>query len=179
MSFEASLAIDPSLHSFVSIDYNNDGLEDIYASYLHHISIFLNDANHTFTTEISIFQDDNLYMDELALVDIDNNGSKDYVWSGTNSTLAYHLNTNNMATHEIQSSSLLVYPNPSQGKVFIKGLSDKTFSLKIYSLSGKTIYRNSKIISNQPIDLSFLPTGKYLIEIIHSSEKHIEKLVIK
>lgn len=178
-NFETNLSISPSLHCFVSADYNNDGLEDLFASYLNHISIFSNSTGHSFATEIPVFQDDNLYMDELALVDINNDGAPDYVWSGTNHTLAYHLNTNSLATHEIEDPAMVVYPNPSEGKVFFTGNFRHPFSLKIYNLNGTMVYQNPKTLPDRAIDLSILKTGIYLIEIGSFSEKYIEKLVVK
>lgn len=180
MSYETTLSIAPDLHSFISIDYNNDGLEDVYASYLNNVSVFLNDTNHTFSTEISIAQNNTLYMDELALVDIDNNGVKDFVWSGTSNTLAYHYNTSNLTIKENQHSPrLVIYPNPTKENFLIDADIDGYFSLGIYDMAGQLVYESPKTISKQPLNISHLQSGIYLLEITSKGQTHIEKLLVE
>ncbi|HET8809586.1 MAG TPA: T9SS type A sorting domain-containing protein, partial [Flavobacteriaceae bacterium] len=180
MSFEANLTIAPDLHSYISIDYNNDGLEDVYASYLNNVSVFLNDANHTFSTEISIAQNNNLYMDELALVDIDDNGARDYVWSGLSNTLAYHFNTSNLTIKENQKSPrLVIYPNPTNESIMIDADIDGFFSLDIYDMTGQLIYGNPKTVSKQSLDISHLQPGSYLVEITNNGQSYAKKLVVE
>lgn len=179
MTYETNSSIAPDLHSFKSIDYNNDGQEDIFASYLNNVAVFLNDATHTFATEVSLVQDNNLYMDELALIDIDDNGVKDYVWSGTNSTLAYQLNTNNMTIHETHTPAFMIYPNPTEGIIFMDTDWGGTSSLKIYSLSGEMVFQAEKTVSNKPVDLSLLAAGIYLMELKNEAQTQVEKLVVK
>ncbi|HET8839459.1 MAG TPA: T9SS type A sorting domain-containing protein [Flavobacteriaceae bacterium] len=180
MGYETTLSIAPDLHSFISIDYNNDGLQDVYASYLNNISVFLNDANHTFSTEISVAQDNTLYMDELALVTVDNNEVKDYVWSGATNTLAYHLNTTNLRTEENRNlSKLVIYPNPAKESILIDVGTDAFFSIKIFDLNGQLIYRNPKTISNKILDISHFQPGNYLVEITKNGQIHTEKLVVE
>jgi len=84
----------PNCHSFVNADADNDGREDLFVSSLHQVSLFLNDSLHEFSTERLLEQNNALYMDELCTMDVNGNGSQDYIWSGTTKSIAFHLNTN-------------------------------------------------------------------------------------
>jgi len=56
----------------------------------------------------------------------------------------------------------LLFPNPTEGKIFIKGISD--FNYRVYSHSGQLIKTTSDYKNG--IDLSNLSKGLYLIEVL-------------
>jgi len=80
-----------------------------------------------------------------------------------------------------------IYPNPNQGSFVISSNSSKgILSLQIRSLSGQLIkeIRVSDILGcnnlqQLPMDLTELPSGQYLLNILHSSGNLQKKLVIK
>lgn len=92
LTFEQTLGTLPDLKAIESIDYNNDGYLDIYASYLHNVSVFLNSSEHTFETEVPIYNDNGLVMGPIHLTNLNNQHFNDYVWAGVIKSIGYHLN---------------------------------------------------------------------------------------
>jgi hypothetical protein len=73
-------------------------------------------------------------------------------------------------------SSILVYPNPSQGTVYFSNLPANS-SIRILDLTGRTVDTYSKVIDNK-LDLN-LSSGVYFIQIENDKAKEIHKLIIK
>ena len=67
-----------------------------------------------------------------------------------------------------------VYPNPAENQIFVTGISDG--SITIYNLMGIEVMNIKNYKTNQPIDVSNMPQGMYVI-IIRYGEKNISKLL--
>lgn len=173
MTYQATLATIPNLISLDSIDYNNDGLEDIYASYANHISVFANNVNHNFNTEVNVYQNNSLIMGQVAIANIDNQGGLDYAWSGGNNTLAFHLNQSALATNDTNRSPLVLYPNPTSG---ILNASTQMEEISVYNLIGEKLMKSTNL---NTIDLSNLANGIYLLNAENKGENSIQKIVKK
>jgi hypothetical protein len=65
------------------------------------------------------------------------------------------------------ADSWLVYPNPSQGQVWLMG--DGWEWLVVRDIQGREWHRQS--VSSQALDLSFLAAGSYLLELGSASGK--------
>ncbi len=83
---------------------------------------------------------------------------------------------NNIAAHS--SRSLIVYPNPFNDRIIIKGTPNINRAL-IYDLDGTLIFE--KDVSNSEIELSVgnLGSGIYILKIIYSNKSYERKLLIK
>ncbi len=94
-----------------------------------------------------------------------------------------------------QSSSLLIFPNPSDGKFsleFTTPVSSGTMLLEVFDCRGKQVYRSALPAINPlpvtlsslpginvvPVTLSSLPPGIYLIRVIAGDEVYTKKLII-
>lgn len=172
MTFEATLFSNPNLISINSIDYNNDGMEDIYASYINNISIFENNTNHTFNSEISIHQDNSLLMGSLHIANIDNSGALDYIWSGGNNTIAFHINQSllSIETSEKKQSDLF-YPNPTTGLIRTENSIE---SIIVFNMFGKYIYEVQNI---EQLDLTPYPPGLYILELKNGKLSDYQKII--
>jgi hypothetical protein len=75
-------------------------------------------------------------------------------------------------------SNLSIYPNPSEGTVFIKGEGLNVNRLKVYSLLGNVLI--NRAVSNSATTTFELPEEKgiYLVE-IHTSKGVTTRKVIK
>lgn len=81
------------------------------------------------------------------------------------------------STHEVNSKTSSIYPNPSNGLVTIKG-SEPLKQLTITDMLGKTVFTVNNPTSTT-FDLSELPTGLYWIQYINKKEERfIEKIMI-
>src|SRR5690606_33026230 len=84
------------------------------------------------------------------------------------------LNTNE---YELQNS--IIYPNPAIDEFTITNNQDSGYEYFIYDISGKLV-QNSKALYNQPIDISQLQQGVYVLKTISDDNGvEIHKLVKK
>ena len=81
--------------------------------------------------------------------------------------------------------SIQIYPNPSDGRIFIKAISkeSKTVRLKIFNATAQEVIpAKEKLIGttwNEELDLSHLPEGLYFLQISDGSHVYQERIVIQ
>ncbi|WP_223034080.1 T9SS type A sorting domain-containing protein [Hanstruepera marina] len=91
-------------------------------------------------------------------------------------------NSASLGTHNDFVNSFLIYPNPTQGKVFFKlKEASELKTISIYDLTGRLITDKVLMInSNSPIpsmNLEKLPAGNYFIEVNTNNGKSIKQLI--
>ena len=75
-------------------------------------------------------------------------------------------------------SGLRVYPNPvTNGNLFISSDSNETKSVAVYDVLGKQVLRT--VVTNQPINVSSLNSGVYIVKITEEGKTATRKLVIR
>ena len=82
----------------------------------------------------------------------------------------------------IQSTdfSTRIYPNPTEGRLYIENPSLDKFSYNIYSISGRLVGSRQNITtSRDDIDLSNLSKGLYLINVISREQTETHKIILK
>lgn len=173
MTYEATLATIPNLTSVNSIDYNDDGLEDLYVSYANNISIFENDASHSFSNEISVYQDPNLLMGAVQIADIDNQVDLDYVWCGGNNTIAFHINQSALSLGDIETNSDVIFPNPTNDFLYFTKQIEK---ISLYNLLGKKLLETANA---SKINVSNYPAGTYILILENEQSKSFQKIIKK
>jgi hypothetical protein len=83
----------------------------------------------------------------------------------------------------IEKDKLIIYPIPSNNRIFINynNQSESILNIKIFNLNGRTVYFSkfyNKSEGNQvSIDISTLSTGMYFIEIDTDNGSIIKKIV--
>ncbi len=85
-------------------------------------------------------------------------------------------------TKSIQSTDLnvLIYPNPTEGVLYIQNPSSDEFSYKIYSITGKLVGSRQNIgASRADVDLSELTKGFYLINVISGEGTETHKVILR
>ncbi len=84
-------------------------------------------------------------------------------------------------TNQIRGElSNLIYPNPTEGKLFIGNPSRDKFSYEIYSIHGKLVASRSDIAgSATEADLTNLAKGVYLVNIRTAEKTEMQKLILK
>lgn len=75
--------------------------------------------------------------------------------------------------------TVTLYPNPSFNDVIkINGLSDSSFNMQIFSLSGKLVFTKTiENYQNEKIDLSTLLSGAYIVKIATPEQETVHHLV--
>ncbi|MFA7272537.1 MAG: T9SS type A sorting domain-containing protein [Crocinitomicaceae bacterium] len=83
----------------------------------------------------------------------------------------------NLGLKEFSELSFQIYPNPSNGKLFINH-NLHTPLVKIYSLDGKVVYEETISKTAAQIDLK-LSAGTYLVELTENGQRGMERVVIR
>ena len=105
--------------------------------------------------------------------DMDHEGPVLHVWFSAGTSTGNKL---------IRSTDLnvLIYPNPTNGKLYIENSSSDKFSYNIYSITGSLVGSRQNITTSRAdIDLSNLTKGVYLISIITRDKMETHKVILK
>ncbi len=87
---------------------------------------------------------------------------------GTQNTGAWKISSNSGSTsvNSIDANDVMVYPNPTRGDLFVKGLSRSHDRVSLKDISGKTVLTvDSKTNFRQPLKLNELQAGIYILEV--------------
>lgn len=63
------------------------------------------------------------------------------------------------------SSQLMIYPNPSMDKIYIKNITQAETSISIYNINGEKILAQKICSENEPISIESLVKGVYFIKV--------------
>ncbi|MCC1484462.1 endonuclease [Winogradskyella immobilis] len=80
-----------------------------------------------------------------------------------------------LSANENNTLNIDVYPNPTDDRIFIKGLNEPA-EIKVFSVEGKELL--SETVSNNTMDLK-LSSGLYLIEIVTDKGSAIKRIIVK
>jgi hypothetical protein len=103
---------------------------------------------------------------------------------GEHSLSFIDLNLYGITEPQTQNNDFSIYPNPSDGAVFLKFNNPEIQEAEvvIQDIFGKVIYREKinrkNILSNKEIDLNQLPAGTYIVNIFNGKKVSHEKLII-
>lgn len=110
--------------------------------------------------------------------------SIDVVQSGSSTPLVSQKNilssvqpTNTSGLSEQEKSSVLVYPNPTNGELKIIGSLNGSTSLSVIDQTGRIVISKNKITSSDILDLSALKKGMYTV-LIQSNEDVLSQKII-
>jgi len=67
-----------------------------------------------------------------------------------------------------------VYPNPTTGRIFFKGLPEEMVNLRIFNMSGMQVFSARINASVESLDVSFLAQGIYFISMNNEQTKLIK-----
>jgi hypothetical protein len=83
------------------------------------------------------------------------------------------LNVNDLLDNA--AASINIYPNPSNGLVYVMNASAK-MNYKVYGLNGQTLFTQE---GGGVLDLQALPKGVYLLEVKNDDQKICKKLILQ
>ena len=92
------------------------------------------------------------------------------------------ISTGISANSRVVSNELRIFPNPGKGEFYLNGLnSQMVYQLRITDLSGRILYRKTMINSqlNEKLNLSFLGSGMYILNVYSPEEFHSMKLLLE
>jgi len=76
-------------------------------------------------------------------------------------------------------NSVLVWPNPSTGKIKIDNATNELMEVNIYGLEGRLVYSKNNVSKNEELNISKLNKGFYEIKIKAGDKTANRKLVIE
>lgn len=79
-------------------------------------------------------------------------------------------------TYPDHPNELFFYPNPADERIYVKNNNHENAILNIYDLQGNLLL--SKQIDSNPVDISGIKKGIYIVKLVSSENVFIEKLII-
>ncbi|MCF8331769.1 MAG: T9SS type A sorting domain-containing protein [Bacteroidales bacterium] len=157
-------------------DIDNDGDSDILTDRY----CYINDGNGNFPEFYHLFVGHDIEL-SLKAVDLNNDNYPDLVRGFRGNTkIIWHANKIPTGIKSIDDKSgLYVYPNPTNGKLYLSSKNEKIDHIQIYTVTGKLISKSGRINSREYVsDLTPLPEGVYILQIKIANSRY-EKRIIK
>lgn len=77
------------------------------------------------------------------------------------------------------NNDLLIYPNPSNGFLYLSREIESKSGIKVYSLDGKIVYQKVLFPNESSINLKHLPNGVYFLELKSDNVNQITKVILQ
>ncbi len=79
-------------------------------------------------------------------------------------------------TAEMEANNMVVYPNPSNGVLYLKGLQNQNAAYEIYNLTGQSVEKG--FVQNAMVDYN-VETGVYLLKITDGATNNVQVITVK
>lgn len=87
---------------------------------------------------------------------------------------------NSTDVNDILSENILVYPNPAQDYIFIKGIKNDMVNVSVLDINGKIILNAKVAHEGEPLNIRNLPGGMYFVKLqIDNRTKYVKIAVIR
>jgi len=161
-------------------DLDNDGDNDVLATSVDafggEVVWFENlDGLGTFSSKKSI--DDNLvFPRDVYAADIENDGDMDVFIADQNSnTIAWYENLTILGVEESQIDPIKIYPNPTDGLLYIDANTKSVIGTTVFDILGKKVLQQTGNI--QQVDISTLESGMYFLRIVTDRWESVQKII--
>tara|TARA_R110002020_G_scaffold12205_6_gene45085 strand:+ start:2479 stop:3156 length:678 start_codon:yes stop_codon:yes gene_type:complete len=161
-------------------DLDDDGDNDVLATSVDafggEVVWFENlDGLGTFSSKKSI--DSNLvFPRDIYAADIDNDGDMDVLIADQNSnTIAWYENLTILGVGENESSSIKIYPNPTDGLLYIDANNKNIIGTTVFDVLGKKVLQLQG--NKQQVDISTIESGMYFLRIATDRGEFVQKII--
>ncbi|PZD77845.1 T9SS type A sorting domain-containing protein [Mesonia sp. K7] len=162
-----------SIKRLAVIEVNNDGLKDIYTAFSGNPRVFIQGNNSDFSQEIILDNNSSLFVDNVAVADIDNQSDKEFIWCSPANTIAYQKSTS-LKMDQKDNNRVETYPNPMEQHLYFSHLEDDV-RLKVYDISAKLLIETD-LQPNQALDVTHLKAGLYFIKLFSNTVQQTLKV---
>jgi len=108
--------------------------------------------------------------------DIDNDGDMDVIASSQNDDkIAWYENLTILGVEESQIDPIKIYPNPTDGLLYIDANNKSIIGATVFDILGKKVLQQTGNI--QQVDISTLEKGMYFLRIANMSGEVVKKII--
>src|SRR5690606_33470946 len=167
-------------HSIYSTDLDNDGDNDILATgggaFDGEVVWFENiDGMGSYGSK-NVIGTEHQFPRSVIAADIDNDGDMDVIASSQNDDkIAWYENYTILSLEENQLNSLVVYPNPTEGLIFIGSRTETIINSTVADILGKKVLQLNGNI--QQLDISNLQSAIYFLRIATDAGSFVQKII--
>ncbi|MGO2401767.1 T9SS type A sorting domain-containing protein [Mesonia sp.] len=86
-------------------------------------------------------------------------------------------NVTTLATENFDDIQISIYPNPSNGSIFVSQLDN--YTMNVFDLTGKQVFTKNNLNANEEVNLSSLETGIYFVKVESNDKQKTIKLILK
>lgn len=127
--------------------------------------------------EANVIKDDLEFAITVTAADLDNDGDMDPITASQWDNTVYWFENQLLAIPNFGLQNIEIYPNPTQGLVYIDSKKENIVSATIFDILGKKVLQlNGKI---QQVDISTLEEGMYFLRIVSDDRDFVEKIIKK
>lgn len=157
-----------TVYSKEEYEYNSAGNQVLSTNYLWEPAV--NDWIAGSKTESGFDADDDITVSASYWW---NSGSE--AWMLSDKAFFYY-SSSSSGISEIVDRAMVVYPNPTDGIIYISGTQEPT-TIQVFSENGKLLRTNNKV--NSTLDISDLPAGVYFLHLSNTKNPAVNKRIIK
>ncbi|MCB0383112.1 MAG: T9SS type A sorting domain-containing protein [Psychroserpens sp.] len=84
---------------------------------------------------------------------------------------------NSLGTDDFSTTNFKIYPNPTSNDLYIETFLATDFKYQIISIDGKVMQYGNGQLNNNPIDVSKLASGMYLLELKSENQRTVQKFI--
>ena len=108
--------------------------------------------------------------------DIDNDGDMDVIASSQNDDkIAWYENLTILGVEENQIDTMKIYPNPTEGLLYIDSKTESIIGAAVFNILGKKVFHVDGNI--QQLDISTLQSGMYFFKITTNTGSFVQKII--
>jgi len=176
MTFSSTLKTGlQNIKSMQSFDANGNGLMDLFTAVQKPV-LYFNDTELSFTEEYLFIEDSDLFVQQIAIANLDEDQEVEAIWTGLAHSLAYHKNSN-LNNENFEKINTIVYPVPFYEELFVSGLGSHKTILKIFTLDGKIVFETKTDENEIVLPLEYLKKGAYLLDIQTTGNREIKRII--
>lgn len=113
----------------------------------------------------------------LSCIEVDDADYSATNWINIDAETSFSEDCSTLGVDDELFNSVSLYPNPSEGIFYLKGLQEST-RIKVYDVHSRLVFQN-EIHTNEAIDINDMPVGMYFVNISNASGSTTKKIVIK
>ena len=160
-------------------DLDGDGTQDLYFGYSDRLVARLNTGDGTFPQELLGHEAGMGFIHEVALADLDNDGTPELIWASLAGGLGYFRNDvlTSAKTH-IPTSLIRAYPNPTAGPLHVEVDAACMEHIVLRDAMGKVVMERYERSERITVMLDAYPSGMYQLEVWCNGQRSLQRVLL-